>query len=127
MITGYYYLHTNGSLVYKPAIVVENDECYFDSDFVKYHWSFDKDNRADAWKIILQALYFDASIPEIKELIKKWNITPDDFKFYLGYLKSKKIALGAQEFMGLEKLKEIWDDLEKDAQLRPSESIDEEK
>ena len=34
----YYYLHTNGDLIYKPAQVVNMDSSYFDSPYVKKVW-----------------------------------------------------------------------------------------
>jgi len=34
----YYYLHENGEIIWKPAIVAENDPEYFNSPLVKKVW-----------------------------------------------------------------------------------------
>ena len=44
METSYYYLHTNGQLIWKPAIVVESDPDYFNSSFIVKHWKIDNEN-----------------------------------------------------------------------------------
>lgn len=80
---GYYYLHTNGDLIYKPAIVVELDSSYFDSDFVKKYWCFDSEDRNDAWTIILEALILGANINRIKELSSKWGLTLKNFHEFM--------------------------------------------
>lgn len=38
MVVGAYYLHENGSLIYKPAVVFAGNLEYFDSKFVKHVW-----------------------------------------------------------------------------------------
>lgn len=76
---GYYYLHTNGSLIYKPAIVVDSDPSYFDSTFVRKVWSSDSENRADAWTIMLESLAMGANVDRAKELSVKWGLTLEDF------------------------------------------------
>ena len=43
--TGYYYLHINGQLIYKPAAVVETDPNYFDSMFVRKWWKIDNEDQ----------------------------------------------------------------------------------
>jgi len=35
---GYYYLHINSQIIWKPRIVVESDLDYFNSPFVVKHW-----------------------------------------------------------------------------------------
>ena len=35
---GYYYLHTNGQIIWKPKIVVDMDPEYFDSPMVIKYW-----------------------------------------------------------------------------------------
>ncbi len=46
MIEAYYYLHTNGDIIYKNPIVADSDALsgpyeYFDSDFVQEYWAID--------------------------------------------------------------------------------------
>ena len=75
---GYYYLHTNGDLIYKNAIVVDSDPEYFDSPFVKKYWFFDSDERFYAWQIVTEALALGAKRKRIFELKEKWGLTDED-------------------------------------------------
>ncbi len=103
---GYYYLHINGDLIYKPTIV-DSDPSYFDSDFVKKYWRFDSEDRNDAWTIILEALMLGADINRIKELSSKWGLTLEDFcKFAQRTLEpneelKKGIVMFASAILGL--------------------------
>jgi len=45
MKTGYYYLHVNGQLIYRPAVVVESDPSYFDSPFIVKFWKIDSEEQ----------------------------------------------------------------------------------
>jgi len=74
---GYYYLHTEGNLIFKPAIIAD-DPHYFDSPFVKKVWCLDKTDRLCAWKIVLEALSMGCSISRARELAGKWKLTFDD-------------------------------------------------
>ena len=53
-MNGWYYLHTNGELIYKPAA----SDPDFSSPFVRKHWAFDVSDRKDAWTVLLEALAF---------------------------------------------------------------------
>ena len=79
----YYYLHTNGSLIGKPPIVVDNDPGYFDSPFVKHVWEIDLEDRATAWKLVIEALALNANIVRIKELVKSWALTEKDLPQFI--------------------------------------------
>lgn len=79
---GYYYLHTNGDLIYKPAIVVESDPGYFDSPFVKETWGFLKERRECAWTILIEALALGARPSRVKELQQHWKCSNDDASIY---------------------------------------------
>lgn len=72
-----YYLHTNGELIGKNPIVMEDPQ-YFDSDFVKKLWVIETDNRQDAWWTVLEAIALGANEKRIKELILKWGLTKED-------------------------------------------------
>lgn len=74
-MTGYYYLHTNGDLIYKPS---RYDCTDFDSDFVVKWWPFDSNDRMDAWKIILEAIDLRGVTPRVKELASRWNMDFED-------------------------------------------------
>jgi hypothetical protein len=73
IVDGYYYLHTNGDLIYKRF------EPEADSPFVKHFWPFDHTNRMDAWIIVLEATALGANMDRIKELKIHWGLTLKDF------------------------------------------------
>lgn len=78
---GYYYLHTNGDLIWKPAIVVDSDPGYFDSPFVKKVWRIDTEDRQTSVEILSEAKKDDITRSErIKEIEKKSNITEKDYE-----------------------------------------------
>jgi len=69
---GYYYLHTNGDLIYKRT--------YPDlgSDFVRKIWPLYPDDRGYAWSLCVEALALGACESRIRELKKKWRLLDDD-------------------------------------------------
>lgn len=90
-VDGYYYLHTNGDLIYKPATVMDSDPSYFDSSFVKKVWPITLDERETAYTLLLDAEAMGARIERIHELKTKWNITEKDTQTFadrMGFLLS---------------------------------------
>ena len=82
---GWYYLHENGDLIYKrdlPGIAADIRE----SPFAKTLWSIDTSNRADAWRILVEALAIGANKNRIDDLAKKWGCNDNDAKHYAEYL-----------------------------------------
>lgn len=81
MINGYYYLHDNGELIYKP-----NSEDVVadlrDSDLVKMFWAMDMTSRLCCWSFLIEALAIGAKKSRVEELAKKWNMTDDDGSIY---------------------------------------------
>ncbi len=78
---GYFYLHTNGDLIWKPAIVVDSEPGYFDSPFVKRVWKIDTENRATYIAMLSLAKQDPTTRPNrIKELETKWNVTEKDYE-----------------------------------------------
>lgn len=73
-----YYLHTNGELIYRAHAQADD----FDSNFVKAYWWIDIKNRADAWKVGINALAKGAKKERVFELKEKWNLTDDDAKIF---------------------------------------------
>jgi len=82
MIEGYYYLHTNGELIYKPSSVLVGDPLYFQSDFVRKVWPIDLTDRALAWDLIIEALSMGANRSRIDQLAEKWRLTDKDARRY---------------------------------------------
>ena len=112
-MTGYYYLHTNGDLIYKPAIVVESEPGYFDSDFVKKFWCFNSADRKGPWTIALESLAMGARIERVKELAGKWGLTLEDFyEFMMRSAPTEEVAAGiiifAEKILGIPE-EDFWD------------------
>lgn len=74
----YYYLHTNGDLIHKPASVVDSDPDYFDSDFVRRWWKVDLKGRESAYLVVLEAAAMGARKDRIAHLIQHWGMTDED-------------------------------------------------
>jgi len=80
MITGYYYLHDNGELIYKPGT-----DCVADireSDLARALWPLDPDDRAGAWAILIEGLSLGAKKDRIEELSQKWKCDNADADIY---------------------------------------------
>jgi len=81
MINGWYYLHTNGSLIYRdnlPGMAADIRE----SDLAVMLWPVDTGNRESAWGILVEALACNADINRIKELAVKWQCDDNDAQIY---------------------------------------------
>lgn len=78
---GYYYLHENGELIFKPAIAY-SDADFNESDFVKGWWFVDTTHREDAWSVLVEALAMGAKKERIMELAEKWHCDDDDAKIF---------------------------------------------
>jgi len=82
---GYYYLHTNGDLIYK-RFCPETD-----SPFVKKIWPVDTTDRGNAWQIALEAIALGANHRRIREISKKWKLTFVDSYNLLRYIKPTEL------------------------------------
>lgn len=81
-VEGFYYLHTNGDLIYKKNF---SDSVWADlneSNFVVKFWPFTK-FRNNAWDIATQAKALGASENRVQELVEKWGLTDEDSEKYL--------------------------------------------
>ena len=82
-IIGWYYLHTNGSLIYKRELgdtVADLRE----SPFVRGIWPLDTENRENAWRICVEGLASGANPERVKELAEKWQCDDNDAEIYAG-------------------------------------------
>ena len=79
-ITGWYYLHENNDLIYKPSPDAIAD--IRDSDFAKCVWPIDPENRELAWDILVESLALGAKESRIITLAAKWNCTDADADIY---------------------------------------------
>ena len=79
---GYYYLHANGSLIRK------HENYQFEGPvgpdcLIREIWEFDTRYRADAWKIVTEALYLGADIQQVRSLAGKWDCDLRDCMEYI--------------------------------------------
>lgn len=80
---GWYYLHENGSLIYRQGEDAVVD--IRDSDFSRAMWRLDPTNRADAWRIIVEAGAAGADPARIAEFAALWKCTDEDAGHYAKY------------------------------------------
>lgn len=80
-IEGWYYLHENKDLIYKPYYddaVID----FRDSDFVKAFWSIDPTSRMNGWQILVEASVAGARHDRIKQLAETWRCDDNDGRVY---------------------------------------------
>ena len=75
---GFYYLHTNGELIFKKF------EPESDSPFVQKVWAVDPMDRGNAWIICIEALAMGANRSRVMELAEKWSLTDEDAQEFTG-------------------------------------------
>lgn len=75
-INGWYYLHQNGDLIYKPSpdSIVDIRE----SDFAVCSWPVDVSSRKNAWEILVESLALGAKKESVNELAEKWGCDDTD-------------------------------------------------
>ena len=79
-IIGWYYLHTNGSLIYKPGPDAIAD--IHDSDFARCSWPMDPEQREGAWDICIEGTALGADPARVTELAHKWRCDDADANEY---------------------------------------------
>lgn len=82
-IQGWYYLHTNGDLIYKAdhdGVVADIRE----SDFARGLWPRDPTDREGAWNTLVEALAGGARKERVIELAGKWGCDDKDAPHYAG-------------------------------------------
>ena len=80
-IEGWYYLHTNGSLIYKRELGSTAADIR-ESDFARGLWPFDKSDRESAWRICIEGLAAGANPGRVKELAALWQCDDADADIY---------------------------------------------
>ena len=92
-MSGYYYLHENGELIYKP----HGDPCDFrDSDLVRMFWPVDRTNRRNAWNILVEASAAGATPERVRELAEKWQCDDNDAEVYALHVGARLVREGDQ-------------------------------
>lgn len=87
-IEGWYYLHTNGDLIYKRDLDGTVADIR-DSDFAKDLWPCDPTDRKCAWNVCVEALAAGARPERIKVLAEKWGLDDEDAQTYAEYIGCK--------------------------------------
>jgi hypothetical protein len=78
---GWYYLHTNGELIYKRDLDGTAADIR-ESDFARALWPVDPSSRENAWTILVEALASGAKPDRVSELASKWGCDDNDAKMY---------------------------------------------
>lgn len=84
-IEGWYYLHENGSLIYKPnhdGVAADIRE----SDFALCMWPLSPADRMGAWNIVVEGLALGAKSERVAELAQKWGCNDADADNYANRL-----------------------------------------
>lgn len=81
MNTGWYYLHTNGDMIYKQDLEGTAADIR-ESDFAVCLWPMDQTDRLTAWTIVVEGLAAGANKERIAVLAEKWKCDDDDADIY---------------------------------------------
>ena len=86
-LIGWYYLHENGALIYKPSV----DACadIRDSDFARGLWPMDPEDRAGAWRIVVEAGAAGANPERVADLARQWSCDDRDAAHYASHIGAK--------------------------------------
>lgn len=92
---GWYYLHTNGDLIYKRDLESTAADIR-ESDFARALWPLDTTDRAGAWRICVEALAAGANPSRVKELAVKWECDDTDADQYATFIGARVYRDGNQ-------------------------------
>lgn len=82
---GWYYLHTNGDLIYKRELG-DTAADIRESDFARALWPMVPNDRAGVWRILVEALAAGANKERVFELAKKWHCDDADCAVYADHV-----------------------------------------
>lgn len=78
-VSGVYYLHTNGNLIFKRRVGDDNVSADMrDSDFVRAFWPVSTADRASAWHLLVEATALSANADQVRALAAKWGCDNND-------------------------------------------------
>jgi hypothetical protein len=81
---GWYYLHENGELIYKPRADAACD--IRDSNLALTMWPMDPSDRAGAWAILVEGLALGARPSRVSELADTWHCNDIDADRYADHV-----------------------------------------
>ncbi|WP_330983650.1 MULTISPECIES: hypothetical protein [Enterobacterales] len=93
-IIGWYYLHENGDLIYKPGSDSITD--IRDSDFARCSWSVDVTDRRAAWEMLVEASALGARESRVNELAEKWHCDDADADMFASVIGVVLVPDGSQ-------------------------------
>jgi hypothetical protein len=74
---GYYYLHSNGELIYKAGHYTSIQD-FMESDLVVAYWPVDTEDRETAWTVVVEALAAGANLSRVIEVADRLGCTDED-------------------------------------------------
>lgn len=77
-IEGYYYLHQNGSLIYKPALDDGQISDFVESTFVKAFWPVVSNDRMALWDLLVESFALGADPARVWQLAEEWGADDAD-------------------------------------------------
>lgn len=86
MQDGWYYLHQNGSLIYKRYLDSGQAADFRESSFVQQFWPLDTQDRESAWRIVVEATALGADKKRVAELADLWACDDIDAQRYADHL-----------------------------------------
>ena len=81
VLEGWYYLHVNGSLLFKQDMDGYPAD-FRDSDLVKAFWPLHANNREDAWRLLVEATALGVTPTRIAALAERWGCNDTDAQIY---------------------------------------------
>lgn len=88
MADGWYYLHTNGALIYKRELGGTAADIR-ESPFAVMLWPCDPADRETAWRILVEAAALSATPEDIARLAARWGCDDEDAQVY-----AKRVGVG---------------------------------
>lgn len=93
--TGWYYLHTNGDLIYKRDLEGTAADIR-ESDFAVGLWPINETDRLTAWNILVEGLAAGANPARVAELADLWNCNNADAEIYAQHVGVQFLQEGSQ-------------------------------
>lgn len=75
-VEGWYYLHINGNLIFKP--LGQSGADILESDFALAMWPMDPEDRMIAWIILVESMAFGADHARVNHLADLWRCDDQD-------------------------------------------------
>lgn len=92
--TGFFYLHTNGELIYKPEATISRRQDLEESDFVVQYWPVASNHRTSLWTCLIEAAARGANQSCIDHMKKTHDITNEDAAGFARALDFKLVGNG---------------------------------